>query len=233
MRIDPVVDCEVVAEPTHPWFRWKGGRGTSGDDWMRHPELARGRKAPARLRWVPAARWAARRPGRARRLRERARRRRLHPARRPRRIAGGGRCQSRRGDRRAAHASALRPHRVARHRRSTDVRQRHRALRRRRPRLVQRSGPRAVGAGCCPLESVRSATGCRRSPPTGPVLPGIDALLAPGHTPGSTMFVISEGERRVRAHRGCGPLPGRADRGRNGRRSETSTRSSRREHVSG
>ena len=31
----------------------------------------------------------------------------------------------------------------------------------------------------------------------GPVLPGIDALLAPGHTPGSTMFVISEGERRV------------------------------------
>ena len=31
----------------------------------------------------------------------------------------------------------------------------------------------------------------------GTVLPGVDALLAPGHTPGSTMFVISEGERRV------------------------------------
>ncbi len=31
----------------------------------------------------------------------------------------------------------------------------------------------------------------------GTVLPGVDALLAPGHTPGSTVFVISEGERRV------------------------------------
>jgi glyoxylase-like metal-dependent hydrolase (beta-lactamase superfamily II) len=31
----------------------------------------------------------------------------------------------------------------------------------------------------------------------GSVLPGVDALLAPGHTPGSTMFVISEGARRV------------------------------------
>ena len=31
----------------------------------------------------------------------------------------------------------------------------------------------------------------------GTILPGVDALLAPGHTPGSTMFVISEGEQRV------------------------------------
>lgn len=30
----------------------------------------------------------------------------------------------------------------------------------------------------------------------GPVLPGIDAQLAPGHTPGSTIFVLSSGEAR-------------------------------------
>lgn len=39
MRIDPVVDCEVKAAPTHPWFRWEGGRGTSAEHWGIHPEL--------------------------------------------------------------------------------------------------------------------------------------------------------------------------------------------------
>ena len=47
----------------------------------------------------------------------------------------------------------------------------------------------------------------------GTVLPGVDAVLAPGHTPGSTVFVISDGEQRVVLHRRRGPLPGRARRG--------------------
>jgi glyoxylase-like metal-dependent hydrolase (beta-lactamase superfamily II) len=32
---------------------------------------------------------------------------------------------------------------------------------------------------------------------SGPVLPGVDALMAPGHTPGSAMFVISSGDERA------------------------------------
>jgi hypothetical protein len=32
VRIDPIVDCEVIVDPTHPWFRWHGGRGTTADD---------------------------------------------------------------------------------------------------------------------------------------------------------------------------------------------------------
>ena len=39
MRIDPVVDCEVVVDPTDPWFHWEGGIGVRAADWKRHPEL--------------------------------------------------------------------------------------------------------------------------------------------------------------------------------------------------
>ncbi|MET0920467.1 MAG: MBL fold metallo-hydrolase, partial [Acidimicrobiia bacterium] len=31
----------------------------------------------------------------------------------------------------------------------------------------------------------------------GPVLPGVDALRIPGHTPGSTMLVVSDGDQRA------------------------------------
>jgi glyoxylase-like metal-dependent hydrolase (beta-lactamase superfamily II) len=39
MQIEGVVDCEVTSAPNHPWYEWEGGRGTSPDDWLLHPEL--------------------------------------------------------------------------------------------------------------------------------------------------------------------------------------------------
>lgn len=42
MVIEGLVDCEVVAPPTDPWFGWEGGRGVDADDWAAHPEFLDG-----------------------------------------------------------------------------------------------------------------------------------------------------------------------------------------------
>lgn len=39
MDIEGIVDCEVISTPNHPWFEWEGGRGTVPADWALHPEL--------------------------------------------------------------------------------------------------------------------------------------------------------------------------------------------------
>ncbi len=39
MQIVGLVDCEVLSAPNDPWFEWEGGRGTEADDWSRHPEF--------------------------------------------------------------------------------------------------------------------------------------------------------------------------------------------------
>lgn len=44
MQIEGVVDCEVTSTPNHPWFEWEGGRGSAPDDWALHPELLVGSK---------------------------------------------------------------------------------------------------------------------------------------------------------------------------------------------
>ena len=42
MQIVGIVDCEVLSAPNDPWFGWEGGRGVNPDDWSRHPELLDG-----------------------------------------------------------------------------------------------------------------------------------------------------------------------------------------------
>ncbi len=39
MQIVGLVDCEVLAAPNDPWFEWEGGRGVDPDDWSVHPEF--------------------------------------------------------------------------------------------------------------------------------------------------------------------------------------------------
>ncbi len=39
MQIVGLVDCEVLAAPDDPWFEWEGGRGVDPDDWSLHPEF--------------------------------------------------------------------------------------------------------------------------------------------------------------------------------------------------
>ena len=43
----------------------------------------------------------------------------------------------------------------------------------------------------------RCATGWRRSTPTATLAPGLDARHTPGHTPGSTVYVVSDGDERA------------------------------------
>ncbi len=42
MLVQGIVDCEVVTAPTDPWYGWEGGRGVRADDWNAHPELLDG-----------------------------------------------------------------------------------------------------------------------------------------------------------------------------------------------
>ena len=39
MRIDPVVDTELLLAADDAWFDWEGGRGASAADWEAHPDL--------------------------------------------------------------------------------------------------------------------------------------------------------------------------------------------------
>ena len=39
MVIEGLVDCDVLSSPTDPWFGWEGGRGVDADDWLLHPEF--------------------------------------------------------------------------------------------------------------------------------------------------------------------------------------------------
>jgi glyoxylase-like metal-dependent hydrolase (beta-lactamase superfamily II) len=39
MDVQGVLDCEVHCSPTDPWFEWEGGRGRDHTDWALYPEL--------------------------------------------------------------------------------------------------------------------------------------------------------------------------------------------------
>ncbi len=39
MQIVGVVDCEVLTAPNDPWFEWEGGRGVDPEDWSVHSEF--------------------------------------------------------------------------------------------------------------------------------------------------------------------------------------------------
>jgi glyoxylase-like metal-dependent hydrolase (beta-lactamase superfamily II) len=39
MEIVGLVDCEVLSPPNDPWFEWEGGRGVEPADWSLHPEF--------------------------------------------------------------------------------------------------------------------------------------------------------------------------------------------------
>jgi glyoxylase-like metal-dependent hydrolase (beta-lactamase superfamily II) len=41
MQIDSALDCEVLAQPEDAWFDWQGGLGSKHADWANHPELLR------------------------------------------------------------------------------------------------------------------------------------------------------------------------------------------------
>ncbi len=41
MNVQGVLDCEVHCSPTDPWFEWEGGRGRDHADWADYPELHR------------------------------------------------------------------------------------------------------------------------------------------------------------------------------------------------
>jgi glyoxylase-like metal-dependent hydrolase (beta-lactamase superfamily II) len=197
MRIEPVVDCEVVVEPMHPWFRWEGGRGTAGDDWMRHPDLLedgklrlgfggfllRGGPLGDRVVLVDCG------------------------------SGPDGDDFIPPGDLVGSLAAAgVRPDEV------TDVLLTHLhydhtgwLVTDGRPTfpnatvlcsaadLAWFSDPSTPGVSARVLPARIGPLGDRLSPFSTDctVVPGIDALLAPGHTPGSTMFVISDGVRRV------------------------------------
>lgn len=44
MHVDGIIDCEVLSAPNDPWFEWEGGRGVDPADWARHPELLVGER---------------------------------------------------------------------------------------------------------------------------------------------------------------------------------------------
>jgi len=54
-----------------------------------------------------------------------------------------------------------------------------------------------VSARCAPERLAAVADHLAPFAGSGPLLPGVDALAAPGHTPGSTALVASDGTRRV------------------------------------
>ncbi len=39
LQIVGLVDCEVLSAPNDPWFEWEGGRGVEPADWSLHPEF--------------------------------------------------------------------------------------------------------------------------------------------------------------------------------------------------
>ena len=44
MHVQGVLDSEVLTDPNDSWFEWEGARGTSPLDWRMHPELVEGDK---------------------------------------------------------------------------------------------------------------------------------------------------------------------------------------------
>ena len=39
MLVQGIIDCEVLTAPNDPWYGWEGGRGTADEDWEQHPEF--------------------------------------------------------------------------------------------------------------------------------------------------------------------------------------------------
>lgn len=197
MRIDPVLDCEVSAEPTHPWFRWEGGRGTSAEHWPAHGDLLddgrlriafggfvlRGGSLGDRVVLVDCGNGP---DGDA--------------------FIPGGRMLD------SMAAVGVAPHQV------TDVLLTHLhydhtgwLVTDGRPTFPNATvhcsaadldwftspDNRGVSAAITPARIEPLGDRLTTFSQDGTIVPGVDALLAPGHTPGSVVFVISERERRV------------------------------------
>jgi len=197
VRIDPVVDCEIVAEPTHPWFRWKGGRGTTGDDWMRHSELLvdgklrlgfggfllRGGPLGERIVLVDCGNGPEGDDF-------------IPPGRLLESLAALGVGPHDVTDVLLTHLHYDHTGWLATDGRPTFA---NASVRCAAADLAWFGDPSTTGLSSQVLPARVGPLGDRLSTFSvdRTILPGVDALLAPGHTPGSTVFVISEGEQRV------------------------------------
>lgn len=197
VRIDPIVDCEVVEDPTHPWFRWEGGLGTAADDWLRHSELLvdgrlrlafggfllRGGALGDRIVLVDCGNGPDGDDF-------------IPPGHLPTSLAAAGVSPDDVTDVLLTHLHYDHTGWLVTDGRPTFA---NATVHCAAADLAWFSDPstRGLTARVTPVRFGPLGDRLATFTGDGTIVPGVDAILAPGHTPGSTVFVISEDDRRV------------------------------------